>query len=209
MPVINSGDIILRPVLPQPPLPEQEMIIPPAPPEPPKIKITSILIPEPTQQDDLSDEQPVINDNKTLETASTLGTIEQAGEEFWDIENFVEGDGSGPPDVIKIEEDNDPGINDFNFGVTQPEAINLDEIQKAIKFPEAAVISGTTGKVVVRILVDKFGKYKDHKITKSSHPLLSQAVEEELRKLVFTPAIQADRPVSCWVNIPFVFRLMN
>lgn len=209
LPMIDRGEIKFTILPPAPPIPEKEIIIPPAPPERPKIQITLHLIPEPTLQEELPDEEAVINDNKTLETASTLGTVEQEGEDIWDFDEAVIGTGEGPPDVISIQEDDDPDINAFNFDVTPPAAVNLDEIQRAIKFPEAAVISGTHGKVIIRILVDEHGKYKKHKITKSSHPLLSQAVEKELQRLVFSPAIQASRPVSCWVNIPFVFKIVN
>jgi protein TonB len=209
IPIVNKGEITFVELPPAPPINKKEIVIPPAPKERPKIKITQNLIPEPTPPDELPDEEPKINDNETLEKASTLGTIEQEGEDIWDFDEAIITEGDGPPDVIKTEEDEDPGIGDVNFDVTLPKAINLTDIQKAIKFPEAAIISGTTGRVVVRILVDKHGKYKKHKVIKSSHPLLSAAVEEELKGLVFTPAIQGDRAVSCWVNIPFVFRLME
>lgn len=209
IPTVNKGEIKLTILPPTSPIPEKEIVIPPTPPERPKIKITQNLRPEPTPPEDLPDEKPIINDNETLEKASTLGTIEQEGEDIWDFDEAIIGEGDGPPDVIRTEEDDDPGINDLNFDVIQPKAINLADIQKAIRFPEAAIISGTTGRVVVRILVDKHGKYKKHKVIKSSHPLLSAAVEEELKGLVFTPAIQGDRAVSCWVNIPFVFKLME
>lgn len=209
IPIVNSGEHILRPVLPPPPIPEKEIIIPPAPPERPKIKITANLIPEPTPPEEIPDDEPVINDNETLEKASTLGIQEQEGEDIWDFnENMLEA-GDGPPEVIRTEADEDPDINDINFDVKLPQAVNLRDIQQAIKFPEAAIISGTTGRVVVRILVDQHGKYKHHKVIKSSHPLLSAAVEDKLKGLVFTPAIQGDRSVSCWVNIPFVFKIVD
>ena len=48
-----------------------------------------------------------------------------------------------------------------------------------------------------------------HKVLKSPHPILTEAVEKHIHRLWFTPALAGKCPVRSWVNIPFRFRLVN
>ena len=67
--------------------------------------------------------------------------------------------------------------------------------------------AGIEGMVVVRVLVDKQGKYEKHMVLKNPHPILTQAVENKLSKLVFKPAIVTGRPADTWVTLPIKFQL--
>ena len=63
--------------------------------------------------------------------------------------------------------------------------------------------------MIVRVLVDKTGKYKKHVVLKDPHPILTKAVEKKLNMLQFTPGIQGGQPIKVWVTIPFDFKLLK
>ncbi|RMG71138.1 MAG: TonB family protein, partial [Bacteroidetes bacterium] len=100
-----------------------------------------------------------------------------------------------------------PDMDAFFFGDEEPEPINLAQIRQGIGYPRLAREAGIEGTVVVRMLVDEKGHYKKHQMIVPGHPLLADAVTPMLPGLAFTPGIQGGRPRSCWVNIPFRFRL--
>jgi len=85
----------------------------------------------------------------------------------------------------------------------------MDEVKNIIGYPDIARDAHIQGQVVVRVLVDEKGNYRKHKMIKRVHPILAEAVENHIHKLKFSPAIQGNRPIKFWVNIPFRFMLMN
>ena len=85
----------------------------------------------------------------------------------------------------------------------------MDAVRKIIGYPDIARDANIQGQVVVRVLVDEKGNYRKHKMIKKVHPILADAVEQNLSKLKFSPAIQGNKPIKFWVNIPFRFKLMN
>jgi len=97
----------------------------------------------------------------------------------------------------------DPDVNAFVVVEREPVPINLDEIRRRIVYPPLAEEAGIQGKVIVRVLVGKDGKYRKHVILKSPHKILTEAVEKELPNLEFTPGMLAGKPVKVWVTIPF------
>ncbi len=101
----------------------------------------------------------------------------------------------------------EPDINDFIFVSVEPEILNMEQIRKNIGYPDIARDAGIQGMLVVRVLVDESGNYVRHVMIKKVHPVLSQQVEVYLPLLKFTPAIQNNRPIKFWVNIPFRFSL--
>lgn len=91
----------------------------------------------------------------------------------------------------------------------EPQALNLHEIMREIGYPTLARDAGISGDLELRILISKEGNYVTHKITKSIHPILLQAVENKVHKIRFKPGIQKGRPVPAWINIPFSFKLVD
>lgn len=175
-------------------------IEPPAPP-----RMVASLIPDPTPEDDL-EEDNTINDMETLLEAPNIGidNIDGSDEVFIDIPDE---EGTGQATVIEARE-TEPSINDYVPG-QEPQPINMDDVKELVGYPEIALESEIQGMVVVRVLVDKDGKYRKHKVIKKAHPLLAEAVEKQIHKLSFTPAIQAGKPIMFWVNIPFRFNTLN
>lgn len=89
----------------------------------------------------------------------------------------------------------------------EPKPLNLQKIVNKMGYPEEARKQKIEGQVIVRVMLDKEGNYQKHVIVRRAHPLLVQAVEEHISMIKFSPAIQDNKPVQFWMNIPFNFRL--
>lgn len=207
--VKTTGAITLADLPPPPPIEDEEVPPPPPPPKPPppKLKQIAFKIPEPKPKDQIQEEEK-IEENRMLDTIkAVISTINQEGEDT-DVFNAIpsEEEGDGPPAVIAEEE---PDVDDFIFVSEEPQPLNMEEIKAIIGYPDVARDAHIEGQVVVRLLVDEHGNYRKHKMIKKVHPLLAEAVEKHLHKLKFSPAIQANKPIKFWVNIPFRFMLMN
>lgn len=157
--------------------------------------------------------RPTTDQEKVAETDKTTITAEQ---ELPEDEMLIKEKPKEDPEAISAEtetnketDDPDPDINAFVLLEKEPTALNLNAVKKNIGYPQIAKDAGIEGSVVVRILVDKNGDYRDHRIIKPVHPILSKEVEAHLKELKFTPGIQSGKPIKVWVTIPFQFRLIN
>ena len=95
----------------------------------------------------------------------------------------------------------------FVYGQRHPEPLNLDSVKAHIVYPELAKDAEIEGRVILKILVDEQGRYNKHKVLRSTHPILTKAVEKEIRTLICEVGFYDDRPVKYWTTIPFDFKL--
>lgn len=206
-PKFREITVKLPPETDLPPVPPKEESPPVIPPkkEAPKVSTTKYDIPNPTPEDEVEEDQ-TIKEVEELASATNIGTEDIEGDDIHFFTGEIEGGDGDIPDIVSSQE---PDISAFVSVEEVPQAVNLGAVQKAIGYPESAVLSRIEGMVVLRILVDEKGKYVKHKVMNEGHPLLSKAVETHIHKLSFTPAIQANRPMKFWVNVPFRFKLMN
>ena len=86
-----------------------------------------------------------------------------------------------------------------------PVLLNHSELSQMIGTRRLARRLGKNGQVVAQVLVDEKGEYVNHKITRSDSPIFLLAVEQELRHLVFLPAIQSGTPTDRWTEVRFHF----
>ncbi len=202
--------------LPPPEEREEEIEPPPPPPPveaPPPAAVAQIefavIEPAPEEEadttevremDELLEADTAMIGNRDVEGVADDGT----GDPNWD--NFGTGDGE-PQEVVVVDEDPDPSA--FVIVEEEPRPVNMDNIKKAIGYPAMAKEAEIEGKVIVRVLVDKTGKYKKHVVLKDPHPILTKAVEKKLNMLQFTPGIQGGQPIKVWVTIPFDFKLLK
>lgn len=134
----------------------------------------------------------------------------------------VEGDPNAPelveqlpevaaPKPVEIQEPEEktPAFNEFVMVDSPAEPVNLDDIKRNVKYPQIARDGNIQGKVLIKILVDKEGNPKDHKVMKTPHELLTEACLKEIYKLKFKPAMVNKKPVKFWVMVPFDFRIGN
>jgi len=103
----------------------------------------------------------------------------------------------------------EPEIKDNAIVDSPPKPENLEEIYKQIGYPTLARENKLEGMIVARILVSEEGEYIRHKMIKTAHPLLEDAVASALPGIRFSPARQDGKAVRFWVNLPFNFKLVG
>ncbi|MBI5473241.1 MAG: TonB family protein [Ignavibacteriae bacterium] len=74
-------------------------------------------------------------------------------------------------------------------------------------YPEEAVRTGVEGTVWVKIWVSAHGEAKQVVVLKSTNALFNESAIDAARKFAFTPAYIKEKPVDCWVSVPFKFKL--
>jgi len=106
---------------------------------------------------------------------------------------------------IKIESDEDPDFNKFVPYEKGPEMV----VAAKPEYPEIAKRAGITGKVFVKVLVDKEGRPKRAVVIKSDSELFNQPAIDAAMKSAFTPAIQNQHPIAVWIVLPYKFQLSD
>ena len=151
----------------------------------PKVKPVAFQIPEPVPQEEIApvEDQTIVEE---LKEAPAIGLEEMEG----DDQGFFDGEFDDEENVVEVIAEREPSINDFVFAEEEPQPLNLNEMRRQVSYPEIARDAAIEGTVVVRVLVDKEGNYKQHKVVNQVHPILSKEVEKQLHRLKFTPAIQ-------------------
>jgi protein TonB len=161
--------------------------------EAPKIAAPKIGIPEPVPDEEAAED-------------IVLATQDQLAE----ITQPVVGTGEGSGDAIVIEIDDSeflPAAGEFVPYEEAPEAIFLAEPD----YPEMARQAGLTADVWVNVLVDVEGNVRDAMVEKSSVEGIGfeeKALEAAL-KGKWTPALQNNQPVACWVAYKIEFGFQN
>ena len=156
----------------------------------------TVGIPIPVPDENVSPEQTIASQEEMNTIPNPIGTDE--------------GTGSGQMQItqdIKIEDESseDPDINAFVPVEKYPEAV----IMPVPEYPEIARRAGITGKVWIKVLIDKEGKPKKAVIIKSDAEVFNDVSIAAAMKCVFTPALQNNHPIPIWVAIPFKFQLNN
>lgn len=100
----------------------------------------------------------------------------------------------------------DPAIDEF-VAVEQEPLVDMEQLQKNVKYPEIARKSGIEGTVIVRALINTNGKVIKTVIEQSDVKILEKPALTAVKKTKFQPAILNKALVKCWVTIPIKFRL--
>lgn len=120
-------------------------------------------------------------------------------------------DGTGNIEVAidagtQVVREAEPAPDDF-IPVEKEPSTDLGEVQRKLVYPPMAIKQGLEGKVLVRVLVGKDGRPRRSLIDQSVATSLDEAATRAVMSSIFTPAIQNNTPVDCWVTIPVVFKL--
>jgi periplasmic protein TonB len=180
--------------LPPPPAEAQETPPPPPPttaPGPAARAGTPVPVPDALVTPDMKD---FANVEEVSRASSVGGDGQDQG--FLGLAKDVE---------VEVRED-EPNAYDF-VPVEKEPYIDIKELQRKVVYPELAKRAGIEGKVNIRVLVGKNGVPKKHLIESTDSDLLNDAAVKAVMSSVFTPAIQNNQPIDCWVSIPIVFRL--
>ncbi|MBX7047504.1 MAG: energy transducer TonB [Ignavibacteria bacterium] len=87
-----------------------------------------------------------------------------------------------------------------------PKALNLIEIKKEILYPDSAKKNKIEGEVKVRLAIDKYGAVQKIIEMNGLH-IFYEEVKKACYKLKFSPLYQDNRPIDCYVNVPFKFTI--
>ena len=168
-------------------------------PEMPEVPVEApsqpvIGIPEPVDDAEVSAEMTIAT--QTEMSQSIAPVIQDIEEEDIIIEAPEE-------ENIDIEDDALPPPDVFVPFETAPAIVT----QVLPVYPELARKAGIEGTVYVKILVDKQGVVRDAILMRGIGAGLDEAALEAVRKWVYTPAIQNNRPIAVWVAQPVLFSL--
>jgi protein TonB len=110
---------------------------------------------------------------------------------------------------IQIEqpkaESDDPDMDKFIPVEKLPEMV----VPAKPEYPEIAKRAGITGKVFIKVLVDKEGKPKRAVVVKTDSDLFNQPAIDAAMKSAFTPALQNNHPIAVWIVLPYRFTLQD
>ncbi len=141
---------------------------------------------------------------------ATMTDVNVATPEGGDGTGFSKEGDIGPISVDKPvemkEKEKLPDPDEF-VAVEKEPVWDQGELQRRIKYPEIARRNGIEGTVIVRALVDKYGRVADTRIDRSDNKALEDAARDAVSKTPFTPAEQNKQPVAVWIQIPVVFAL--
>lgn len=101
----------------------------------------------------------------------------------------------------------EPGVHSSYKVDVPPRILNYEEVREYMGYPEVAKKAGIQGQVVLKVLVSEDGRYVKHEVEKDFHPLLRIPCESFVPYLQFKPASHDQKTVSCWMSIPFDFKL--
>lgn len=108
--------------------------------------------------------------------------------------------------VINIEPVEDlPKLGQFVPHEVPPQIIR----KTPLTYPVLARKAGIEGIVYLDILVDKEGKVRDIRVIKASGTNVGfeEAAVEAVKQWTFSPAIQNERPVACWMALTIKFKI--
>lgn len=168
-------------------------------PEMPEVPVEApsqpvIGIPEPVDDAEVSAEMTIATQTEMSQSiAPVIQDIEEENIiiEAPEEENIaIEDDALPPPDAFVP----------FEVGPKPTTPISPE-------YPELARKAGIEGTVIVRILVDKEGRVRETRLARGVGAGLDEAAIEAIRRTIYTPAIQNNRPVAVWVAQSVVFRL--
>lgn len=131
-----------------------------------------------------------------------------AGGDGLDLGGFSSNIDFDAKEQVKVTvREEEPAPDDF-IPVEKEPGVDLVKLQQLIKYPDMARRASVEGQVIVRVLVDAKGKVKKTLIEYTDNELLNDAALKAIQEYgTFTPAIQNEQPIMCWVSIPIRFRL--
>jgi TonB family protein len=80
---------------------------------------------------------------------------------------------------------------------------------RKIIYPEEAKQANITGKVYVKVLVDKNGKAIKAFVIKSDSELFNKSAVDAAMQSQFTPALNKGIPIAVWIVLPYKYDLDN
>ncbi len=173
------------------------------------IRTFALVEPEVVNDDDKRIIRDLINVDSLLNNNLGLENKDGKDTENPDFDLKLGEDSVPGTDIEVFKEEKkivEPKIEDLFIGI-EPKPVNLNDIKKSIVYNQGLKEMGIQGKVTLRVLIDEDGNVMKFVTIRTPHQLFVDEVSKHLNKLKFVPAIQNNKPVKCWINVPFDFKL--
>ena len=144
---------------------------------------------------------PAMLNNKPVKVWVVLPIAFKLDVDKKDYGKLMRYDELGPP--LSNAKVGDPDMNEFILVEKYPELIESVKPE----YPEIAKRAGITGKVFVKVLVDKNGSPKKAIVIKSDSELFNPSAVDAAMKSKFTPAINNGEAIAVWIVLPYKFSL--
>ena len=144
---------------------------------------------------------PAMLNNKPVKVWVVLPIAFKLDVDKKDYGKLMRYDELGPP--LSNAKVGDPDMNEFILVEKYPELIESVKPE----YPEIAKRAGITGKVFVKVLVDKNGSPKKAIVIKSDSELFNPSAVDAAMKSKFTPAINKGEAIAVWIVLPYRFSL--
>jgi TonB family protein len=153
-----------------------------------------------------------VNDNIATVNISDIALFENSG-----TSSSTLGEANTIAETLPISKEPVLAVNDipatvvddheFIFVEKEP-VVDMQKLHRSIVYPYLARKAGVQGKVLVSVLISSTGNVLKSRIEDSENQLLNNAaIEAIMTPGLFTPAMQDNRPVKCWITIPISFKL--
>ena len=121
-----------------------------------------------------------------------------------------EGEGieGGRGEGRKVKADSLSGTGRFTPFTVAPVLRNREEVARALRanYPAVLAQAGVGGTAILWFLIDEEGRVLDAEVKESSgQPMLDRAALDVARIMRFSPALNRDRKVRVWVQLPVEF----
>jgi|GEM_PF-3102488 len=141
-----------------------------------------------------------------IDLPSTSSTLPSTNVGEWGIGNVGTENTIEQPVQNVHREEVIPSIDEFISTDKEPK-VDIAQLQKYVVYPDLGLRAGIQGTVVVRALILSSGTISTIVVLSSDSDILNEAAISAVKKSVFTPAIQGNSPINCWITIPIVFQL--
>lgn len=183
------------------PPPPMEELPPPPPPPPPPPMVEMVKFTPPVIKDDAVEEEPQKLQEDVKET--TVGTKDQEGEQIIAPPTTDAGPGEpAAPEIFTIVEEQ----AEFPGGIPAM----MKYIQQNVQYPAMAREAGISGKCFLKFVVSETGDISNVEVLKGV-PGCPECDREAIRVVKsmpkWKPAKMTGRPVKCYFNLPFSFKI--
>jgi protein TonB len=163
------------------------------------------LSPLPLSADEIEEQirraQALNDELRAQRAAARAYTRDEIGVGLRDTVRIIDEDGDSYPSDVVDPRKHRPAPTEFVATDTPAEPVYT----VSPEYPDVARAMGTSGTVVVQVLVGRDGKVADTRVLKSI-PALDDAAEQAVRRWRFKPAVSEGNPVETWVSVPILFR---
>ena len=159
---------------------------------------------------DSTDKVELLADNsEIIEISSTdIGIPALSGTRLFGSKNGtsnkglgIKGHGDGLPKIEMVKEPEIMDNPDVFVAADVYPSVDIDALNKSVKYPQKALKLGIEGKVLLNVLISRDGSAIRYKIAHSDNLILNQSAIDAVMNANYSPAMVGDEAVLCWIAV--------